>query len=168
MNQKRVNPFTFSIVSCGGAVGSDISVVSCGVCAAVTCFTPGARWDFGIVHLIFIANFLLFWLESKRNCNDLKFSLIFFVLLFYHLRNQQKTNLLNNSHLRDVIVRVDVVVIVHEKRDGKFALAFSAANLTSVGTAVTLRHSLGDLEDASGTLADEFDTIAAFESLKFF
>ena len=79
----------------------------------------------------------------------------------------KKTNLLNNSQLRDVIVRVDVVVVVHEKRDGKLALAFSAANLAGIGTAVTLRHVLGDLEDASGTLADELDTIAAFESLKF-
>ena len=68
--------------------------------------------------------------------------------------------------LWNVVVRIDIIVVVHEEWDWDLAFAFLATDLGSVSTLVALRNSLGYLQDSDIAFRNEFNTIALFQALK--
>ena len=70
--------------------------------------------------------------------------------------------------LWNVVVRIDIIVIVHKEWDWDLAFAFLATDLGSVSTLVTLRNSLGNLQNSDIAFRNEFNTIALFQALKCF
>jgi len=115
-----------------------------------------ARVHGGINGLIFIRTFdwgslemisLLLWLKSQESGFNIK-------LWLFELK------------LWNVVVRVDIIVVVHKEWDWDLAFAFLATDLGSVSTLVTLRNSLGNLQNSDIAFRNEFNTIALFQALK--